>query len=110
MAFRCAHDGLVLAALPARLKVSFGRLAQAVGASRSTLRPADETDLRVIRMEAGGISPVVQATDTRVVFDPRIAELPVVYLGTGRAGETMQVKSADLIEFVRPALVDIVAA
>lgn len=97
MTFRIADAGLVLAALPILSRVHYGRLARAVGVSRSLLRQGGEADLRELGMEPGGVSPLTRLPGVAVVFDRAVATMGTVYCGSGRADETIRLAAHDLV-------------
>jgi Cys-tRNA(Pro)/Cys-tRNA(Cys) deacylase len=109
VAFRTGPDALLLAALPAPRRLSYGALARHAGVARSRIRPADPDDLRALGAEPGGVSPIILVPDVTVVVDRAMAEQPVTYCGTGRAGETLKVDTAALIDAVKPVIADISA-
>jgi Cys-tRNA(Pro)/Cys-tRNA(Cys) deacylase len=77
MVFR-AGDTMVLAALQVHGRVSYGKLARAIGVSRSTLRPADAEDLRSVGMVPGGASPVCGVDGVVTVFDVAVPDMGLV--------------------------------
>ncbi|ASU81450.1 hypothetical protein CDO52_00460 [Nocardiopsis gilva YIM 90087] len=97
MAFRVADAQFVLAAVPILARVHYGRLARAVGVARSQLRQAGDEDLRELGMEPGGISPLTRLADATVVFDEAVADMGVVYCGSGRADGTIKIEARDLV-------------
>src|ERR1044072_6027726 len=68
------HTGeeFVLAAVPIRRRVQYGRLAQAVTVPRSKLRQAAPEELRLLAMEPGGASPVCGRPGVITVFDASV--------------------------------------
>lgn len=104
VAFRTGPDALLLASLPSPRRLSYGALARAAGVSRGRMRPAGGDDLRLLGMEVGGVSPLTRLAGVTTVFDTSMAEAPHAYLGSGRAGETLQVETAALIKIVAPVV------
>jgi Cys-tRNA(Pro)/Cys-tRNA(Cys) deacylase len=104
VAFRTGPDTLLLASLPSPRRLSYGALARAAGVSRGRMRPADGDDLLLLGMEVGGISPLTRLAGVMTVFDASMVEAPHAYLGSGRAGETLQVETEALLKIVAPAV------
>ncbi|WBB75661.1 YbaK/EbsC family protein [Micromonospora sp. WMMD1128] len=101
LAFEGARDGLVLAVLPGPARLDYRGLAEAVGTSRSRLRPADPAALDVLDMEPGGASPLSDAEGVVTVFDVTVAGMGPVYCGSGRNDRTLQVDGRDLLRLAR---------
>ncbi len=108
MVFR-AGETIVLAALPVRSKVNYGRLARAVNVPRSTLRQAEAEDLRSIGMVPGGASPVCGVTGVMCVFDTAVPDMGLVYCGSGQADQTVAIEAKTLVELVRPVIASLIA-
>jgi Cys-tRNA(Pro)/Cys-tRNA(Cys) deacylase len=108
MVFR-AGETVVLAALPVYGKVNYGKLARAVGVPRSALRQADAEDLRAVGMVPGGASPVCGVDGVVTVFDVSVPDMGVVYCGSGRADQTVQIEAKALVELVQPVIAPLVA-
>jgi Cys-tRNA(Pro)/Cys-tRNA(Cys) deacylase len=104
VAFRTGDDTLLLATLPSPRRLSYGALARAAGVSRGRMRPADGDDLRLLGMQAGGVSPLTRLSGVTVVFDASLVDAPDAYLGSGSAGETLKVETKALLDVVRPAV------
>jgi Cys-tRNA(Pro)/Cys-tRNA(Cys) deacylase len=104
VAFRTGDESLLLASLPSPRRLAYGALARAAGVPRGRMRPADEDDLRLLGMAVGGVSPITRVPGVTAVFDTTMAEAPVAYLGSGRAGETLEVETKALIDVVSPTI------
>lgn len=104
VAFRTGPDALLLASLPSPRRLSYGALARAAGVSRGRMRPADRDDLRLLGMQVGGVSPLTRLAGVTAVFDASMLDAPHAYLGSGRAGETLQVETGALVKIVGPVV------
>ncbi|MFF9478349.1 aminoacyl-tRNA deacylase [Streptomyces sp. NPDC014733] len=105
------HTGeeFVLAALPIRQRVHYGRLARAVGVSRAKLRQAAPEELEALAMEPGGASPVCGRSSVITVFDESVREMDRVYCGSGRADQTVEVDARELMRLLDPVITSVVA-
>jgi len=108
MVFR-AGEMTVLAALPARSRVHYGRLARAIGVQRSVLRQAEPDDLACIGMMPGGASPVCGVDGVITVFDVSAVKMGAVFCGSGRADRTVKIEAKSLIDLVRPIIAAVAA-
>ncbi|MFC5187225.1 aminoacyl-tRNA deacylase [Actinomadura harenae] len=105
MAFTAGHETLALAAIPGLERLRYGRLAAALGVSRSALKPADEAGLARLGMECGGVSPVCGDPSVTVVFDAAVLRMGRVLFGSGRPDSTVEADAAELIRIVPGAIV-----
>ncbi|MEU7571950.1 MULTISPECIES: YbaK/EbsC family protein [unclassified Micromonospora] len=101
LAFQGPPDTVVLAVLPGPARLDYRGLAEAVGTSRSRLRPADPAVLDALDMEPGGASPLTDADGVITVFDVAVAGMGPVYCGSGRNDRTLQVDGRDLLRLAR---------
>jgi Cys-tRNA(Pro)/Cys-tRNA(Cys) deacylase len=104
LAFLLTDGTVVLAAIPGRARLRYGRLAAALGVPRSALRPAGPDDLARLDMTPGGVSPVSRAAGVRLVLDASLAGLGVLYCGGGRPELSIELTPSALLQAMPDAL------
>lgn len=97
LAFTLPDERFVLAAIPGRARLRYGKLARALGVARAALRPMLADELRQLGMTPGGVTPV--CADPRVVrvLDRSLLDHPVLYCGGGTPELTIEIAAADLV-------------
>lgn len=109
LAFELADGTLVLVGVPGPWRVKYGAIAQALGVSRTQLRPAAAERLAALGMEPGGVSPVCDAGDVILVLDASVPAMGRVYCGGGSPEATLEVAAADLLRVAARPVVAAVA-
>ena len=101
-----AGDVLVLAALRGSDRLQFGRLARALGVGRDRITALPPERVREeLGLEPGGVCPLVDADDVRVLVDPQVLDAPRVFCGSGRNDATLELAPADLVTAARAVIV-----
>ena len=91
-------NGIALAALRGGDRLQFGKLARALGVGRGRLTPLTPERVRdELGLEPGGVCPLVDRDDVRVVADLRVLELARAFCGSGRNDVTFELEPADLV-------------
>lgn len=94
LAFELPDGRLALVGVPGPAKVLYGAIAQALGVSRSALRPASEDRLAAIGMEPGGVGPICASDDVVVLVDDCVPGMGAIYCGGGTSTTTVEVDAA----------------
>lgn len=105
LAFDLPDGRLALVGVPGPAKVMYGAIAQALGVSRSSLRPANEEHLVAIGMEPGGVSPICAADDVVVLVDDCVPGMGSIYCGGGTSTTTVEVDAAAITRVAAHPLV-----
>jgi Cys-tRNA(Pro)/Cys-tRNA(Cys) deacylase len=108
MVFR-ADETLILVALPVRGRVNYGQLARATGIPRGKIRQAGPDDLRQLGMEPGGASPVCDSAGVITVFDESVPRMGIVFCGSGRCDQTVEIEASALVGVTRPVIATVTA-
>jgi Cys-tRNA(Pro)/Cys-tRNA(Cys) deacylase len=96
--FRTAEGLWVLAAVEAGRRVHYKRLADALGRSRTELRPVSPEEVeRQLGFQVGGVGPFPSGEGVRVVLDQAVTRLERVRCGSGRNDRTLTLRTEDLI-------------
>ncbi|MDQ7992470.1 MAG: YbaK/EbsC family protein [Propionicimonas sp.] len=109
LAFEVPDGSVVLVGMPGLWRARYGAIAQAVGVSRSQLRPAGPDRLRSLGMEPGGVSPVCADQAVIVVLDASLPASGQVYCGGGTSETTLQLDADDILRVAARGLVAAVA-
>ena len=105
-----ADGSVVLAAVRGSDRLQFGRLARALGVGRDRIAPLSPERVREeLGLEPGGVCPLVDRDDVRVLVDRRVLELPRAFCGAGRNNATLELAPADLVAASRATVVDLAA-
>jgi Cys-tRNA(Pro)/Cys-tRNA(Cys) deacylase len=109
LAFALPGDGLALVGVPGPWRVRYGAIAQALGVSRSQLRPAPAERLAAQGMEPGGITPLCDDPAVVVLLDASVPAMGRVFCGGGTAETTLEVAAADIARFAARPVVAVIA-
>ena len=105
-----AGDVLVLAALRGSDRLRFGLRARALGVGRDRIRALPPERVRKeLGLEPGGVCPLVDNDDVRVLVDPRVLDAARVFCGSGRNEATLELAPADLVTTARAMIVEFAA-
>ena len=108
LAFALPDGGLALVGVPGPWRVRYGAIAQALGVSRSQLRPATADRLAELGMEPGGITPLCDDPAVVVLVDASVPAMGRVFCGGGDAETTLEVAATDIVAFAaRPVVAEI---
>jgi Cys-tRNA(Pro)/Cys-tRNA(Cys) deacylase len=98
IAFRIKDSYWVLAAVKCRDRISYPRLAAALGVNRRELRSlSPEEVLKDLGYEVGGVGPVSPRSDVLTVFDASLRNAKIVYFGSGKNTRTLEVEFDKLL-------------
>jgi prolyl-tRNA editing enzyme YbaK/EbsC (Cys-tRNA(Pro) deacylase) len=104
-------DGIALAALRGGDRLQFGKLARVLGVGRDRLTPLSPERVRKeLGLEPGGVCPLVDRDDVKVVLDARVLELERAFCGSGRNDATFELAPSDLIVASRATVADLAIA
>lgn len=105
-----AGDVLVLAALRGSDRLRFGLLARALGVGRDRITALPPERVRKeLGLEPGGVCPLVDAGNVRVLVDSRVLDALRVFCGSGRNDATLELAPADLVTASRAVIVELAA-
>lgn len=105
LAFELPDGRLVLVGVPGPWRVRYGAIAQALGVSRSQLRPAAPERLAGVGMEPGGVSPVCADPGVVLLLDASVPGMGRVYCGGGTPETTIEVDAGDILRTAAHPLV-----
>lgn len=104
-----ADGALALAALRGHDRVQFGKLARALGVARDRIAPlAPERVRSELGHEPGGVCPLVDRDDVRVLLDRHVLALDRCFCGSGRSDASLELSAADLAATARAEVADLV--
>jgi Cys-tRNA(Pro)/Cys-tRNA(Cys) deacylase len=103
-----ADATMVCAVVPVARRLDFKALAATVGAKRAELAQSAAA-ARVTGYVVGGISPLGQKTQLRIVLDASAASFPTVYVSAGKRGLQVELTPADLLRLAPAELAPIAA-
>jgi Cys-tRNA(Pro)/Cys-tRNA(Cys) deacylase len=87
-----------LAAVRGSDRIHYGKLARALGVARDRVSALPAQRVRdELGLEPGGVCPLVERTDVRVLVDRRVLDLPRAFCGSGRNDATLELAPADLV-------------
>lgn len=109
LAFELPDGRLALVGVPGPFRVRYGAIAQALGVSRSQLRPATEERLRAVGMEPGGVSPICSDANTVVLLDEAVPAMGAVFCGGGTPTSTLSVAANEILRVAAHPLVAAIA-
>jgi prolyl-tRNA editing enzyme YbaK/EbsC (Cys-tRNA(Pro) deacylase) len=82
-------------------RIDHGALAKAAGMDRRKLRFAGDADLeRAFGWQPGGAAPIALLDNAKLIVDPAVLRLPVIYFGGGRRDLTIEAEPVALFEVV----------
>lgn len=93
--------GYVLAVLPVVRKADLKSIARILNTSELEIAPLDEL-IVITGYERHGTTAI--GTNLPVVIHEEILAMPNVYVGTGEAGEELQIESKDLIRITKAVI------
>lgn len=99
---------LVCAVVPVRGRLDLKALAAVVGGKRAALADP-RAAARATGYVVGGISPLGQRTQLRVILDASASSFPTVYVSAGRRGLQIELAPRDLLRHA-PAELALIAA
>lgn len=99
-----SSGGPVLAILRAQDRVSFRKIKRLLAVKDVRLASPDEV-LAASGFPAGGVAPFTSITT--VLLDPAVLANKTCFVGGGDVDKLLEVKTGDILEKVRPRIVDI---
>jgi len=109
LAFEIPDGSLVLVGMPGLWRARYAAIAQALGVSRSQLRPADPDRLRGLGMLPGGVSPVCADDGVIVLLDASLPGSGPVFCGGGTPDTTLEIDAGDILKVAARPIVAAVA-
>jgi len=106
MILKRSDGGYVLAVLPAKLKIDFGRFAKVLGVEKVSLAPIDEAE-KIARCSVGSVHPFGNLLGLRTYFDRHILSIDYVYFNPGQHSRSIKISTSDLVRLVNPTLIDL---
>lgn len=99
----------VLAAVRAKDRVDYRKLADACGVSRSAISaPSSQEIEAALGVEVGGVPPLRLNDQVRVIFDQNVLGSEVVYCGAAKLGKTLEIRAEDLLNLASAEIAAIV--
>jgi len=103
-----ANGQVALAALRGDDRMQFGKLARALGVGRDRIAPLAAGRVRAeLDLEPGGVCPLVDRDDVRVLVDRGVLALERCFCGSGRNDATLELRPADLVAAAAAEVVDL---
>lgn len=98
------REQLVVAVVPGLNRLHYGNLARSLAVSRKLFRVLEPKEVEIVLGDVpGGVSPL-QRDGVRVLFDKSVAQLDVVYCGSGRPDRTLELAAPDLLRVTKGEL------
>ena len=104
MIVKKSDGGYVLAVLPGRLKIDFGRFASILGVEKVSLAPIPEAE-KIARCAVGSVHPFGNLLDLKTYFDSHMLSLDFVYFNPGSHTKSIKISTEDLVRLVKPTVV-----
>ena len=109
VAFQIKDGDYVLAAVGARSRIDYRKLAAVVDVNRRNLRSLSPLEVASqLEAQVGGVGPFAWRADSRVIFDRQAMTLGTIYCGTGRNTHTLEIDIQDLVQVVAGGIADII--
>ena len=105
MVLKKSDGGYVLAVLPGRLKIDFGRFAKALGVEKVSLAPVAEAE-KIARCSVGSVHPFGNLVGLRTYFDRHMQTLDFVYFNPGSHTKSIKITTTDLARLVNPTITE----
>jgi len=105
MVLKQSDGGCVLAVLPGRLKIDFGRFASVVGVEKVSLAPIPDAE-RFARCSVGSVHPFGNLVDLKTYFDRHLLGLDFVYFNPGVHTKSIKINTEDLLRLVKPTIIE----
>ena len=101
--FEIKDKGWILAVVTGHDRIDYKLLARACDTNRKQIRSvAPETVERELGFEVGGIGPFPIDDSVNVIVDESLVDIGMIFCGSGRNTETIEMKMADLISLINP--------
>jgi Ala-tRNA(Pro) deacylase len=105
MVLKKCDSGYVLAVLPGRLKIDFGRFAKILGVEKVSLAPIPDAE-KITRCSVGSVHPFGNLVDLKTYFDSHILTLDFVYFNPGSHTKSIKISTDDLVRLVKPTFAE----
>jgi Cys-tRNA(Pro) deacylase len=105
MVLKKSDGGYVLAVLPGRLKIDFGRFAKVLGVEKVSLAPIAEAE-KIARCSVGSVHPFGNLLDLRTYFDRHMLSLDYVFFNPGLHTKSIRISTGDLVRLVKPTIIE----
>jgi Ala-tRNA(Pro) deacylase len=106
MVLKRSDGGYVLAVLPGRLKIDFGRFAKTLGVEKVSLAPAADAE-KIVKCSVGSVHPFGNLVGLRTYFDKHMLSLDFVYFNPGSHVKSVKIATTDLVRVVNPTIVEL---
>lgn len=106
MVLKQSDGGYVLAVLPGRLKIDFGRFAKILGVEKVSLAPIAEAE-KIARCSVGSVHPFGNLVSLKTYFDRHMLSLDYVYFNPGSHTKSVKITTTDLVRLVNPTIVEL---
>jgi Ala-tRNA(Pro) deacylase len=103
MVLKKNDGGYVLAVLPGKLKIDFGRFAAVLGVEKVSLAPVPEAE-RIARCSVGSVHPFGNLVGLTTYFDRHMLSLDFVYFNPGSHTKSIKISTDDLVRLVNPTV------
>ena len=105
MVLKKSGGGYVLAVLPGRLKIDFGRIAKVLDVEKVSLAPIPEAE-RLVRCSVGSVHPFGNLVNLKTYFESHMQTLDFVYFNPGSHTKSIKINTADLVLLVKPTIAE----
>ena len=105
MVLKKSDGGYVLAVLPGRLKIDFGRFAKVVGVEKVSLAPVAEAE-KIARCSVGSVHPFGNLVSLTTYFDRHMLSLDYVFFNPGSHTKSIRISTDDLVRLVKPTIIE----
>lgn len=98
IAFRSGRGIWTLVVIRLGDTIDLQRLARVIGVRPADLSPISAADARdALGYDLDGLAPISPTNQARVIFDEAVARLDIAWCGSGRAGQTLEIRVHDLL-------------
>jgi len=97
VAFKLKDGRLILAAVRAKDRIDYKKLADHLGISRRALKTLSPTEVHdLLGVEPGAVSPIATESDIQTILDNNVLDLPRIFCGMGRVDRTLEISASEL--------------
>ncbi|MCO5176713.1 MAG: YbaK/EbsC family protein [Thermomicrobiales bacterium] len=98
IAFRSGRGIWTLVVIRLGDTIDLARLARVIGVRPADLTPISAADAHdALGYDLDSLAPIPPTNQARVIFDEAVARLDIAWCGSGRAGQTLEIRVHDLL-------------
>ena len=105
MVLKKSSGGYVLAVLPGRLKIDFGRIAKILAAEKVSLAPIPEAE-GIVKCSVGSVHPFGNLVNLKTYFESHMQTLDFVYFNPGSHTKSIKINTVDLVRLIKPTIAE----